>query len=125
MIWGGSVLVGFLMLLLCNLFYSFWVGESVFVPFSVSAATFAFIVFFNLNNCVTYLLNGLNIIYVQICTSVIATAVYLTTIAVYGKGWGIEGIVLSMTFCYAAMSMIHLYQCKLIIRQEAKGIWKK
>ena len=73
----------------------------------------------------TYLLNGLNIIYVQIFTSVIATAVYLTTIAVYGKGWGIEGIVLSMTFCYAAMSIIHLYQCKLIIRQEAKGIWKK
>lgn len=125
LIWGGTVVAGIAMLLICNLFYSFWVGEAVFVPLSVSASTLAFIVFFNLNNCVTYLLNGLNTIRVQIYTSIIATSVYLAVIATYGKEWGIEGIVLSMTLCYAVMSLIHLYQCKLIIRQEATGIWKK
>lgn len=124
LIWGLTVLGGIIMLLICNLFYFFWVGTSVTVPLSVSAAVLAFVTFFNLNNCVTYLLNGLNIIKVQIYTSVIGTIVYLATISIYGRTWGIEGIVHSMAICYAIMSLIHFYQCKLIINQKATGIWK-
>lgn len=124
LIWGFTVLGGIIMLLICNLFYFFWVGTSVTVPLSVSAAVLAFVTFFNLNNCVTYLLNGLNTIKVQIYTSVIGTIVYLATISIYGRTWGIEGIVHSMAICYAIMSLIHFYQCKLIINQKATGIWK-
>lgn len=124
LIWGLTVLGGIIMLLICNLFYFFWVGTSVTVPLSVSAAVLAFVTFFNLNNCVTYLLNGLNTIKVQIYTSVIGTIVYLATISIYGRTWGIEGIVYSMAICYAIMSLIHFYQCKLIINQKATGIWK-
>lgn len=124
LIWGFTVFGGIIMLLICNLFYAIWVGNSVTVPLSVSVAVLAFVTFFNLNNCVTYLLNGLNTIKVQIYTSVIGTIVYLAAISIYGRAWGIEGIVLSMATCYAIMSLIHLYQCKLIISQEATGIWK-
>lgn len=125
LVWGSTVVVGIVMLLVCNFFYSFWVGDVVMIPFSVSASVMAFVIFFNLNNCVTYLLNGLNIILVQIYTSVFATILYLATITIFGKDWGIVGIVLSMAACYMAMSLIHLYQCKLIINQRATGLWKK
>lgn len=123
--WGLTVFAGFIMLSICNIFYLFWIGHSVTIPLSVSAAVLTFITFFNLNNCVTYLLNGLNTIRVQILTSIFCTVAYLIAIVIYGRIWGIEGIVLSMAICYALMSLIHLYQCRLIICQKATGIWKK
>lgn len=124
-IWGASVLAGAVMLIGSNIFYKIWVGEAVTVPLSVSASVLVFVLLFNLNNCVTYLLNGLNTIMVQIYTSIIATAFYIFVIAVYGDELSLESIVLSMAFCYAAMSLTHLYQCRLIILQKATGIWKR
>lgn len=123
--WGITIIGGLIMLSTCNIFYRLWIGDSVTVPLSVSVVTLIFVTFFNLNNCVTYLLNGLNTIRVQILTSVFFTVAYLIAITIYGRSWGIEGIVLSMAISYALMSLIHLYQCKLIIQQKASGIWKK
>ena len=125
MAWCLTLVLGGIMLLNCDLFYNLWVGEKVTVPFSVSVSVFAFVTFLNLNNCMTYMLNGLNTIYVQIWTSIVATAIYLIWIVVYGRQWGIEGIVLSIAACYAVMSLIHLYQCRLIITKKASGIWIK
>jgi O-antigen/teichoic acid export membrane protein len=123
--WALSLLGGTLMLVGSQLFYHLWVGEKVTIPFSVSLCTLVYVCFFNLNNCVTYLINGLNKIRVQIITSLVFTAVYLLTVKSLGKEMGIEGIVYSMAFCYAAMAMIHLYQCRLLIKQKARGIWNK
>jgi len=113
------------MLLCSNFFFHLWVGESVEVPFPVSACTFLYISFFNLNNCVTYLLNGLNKIRVQIIISVIATLLFLVLVYTVGDSFGIEGIVVSMALCYMAMALVHLYQCRLIISGRASGVWNK
>lgn len=125
MAWGATVAGGVLMLLLCNVFYRLWVGDAVSVPFTVSLVTFIYVSMFNLNNCVTYLLNGFNTIRIQIITSVVFTAAYLLAVYCFGKEYGIEGIVASMAVCYAAMSIIHFYQCELLIKQKARGIWNK
>ncbi|WP_443702942.1 lipopolysaccharide biosynthesis protein [Prevotella sp.] len=124
-IWVLSVLGGMLMLAFCNVFYRLWVGDSVSVPLSVSASVLFYISMFNFNNCVTYLLNGLNKIRVQIITSVVVTAAYLIVVYVFGSKFGIVGVVLSMAFSYAIMAIIHIYQCRLLIGQKAKGIWNK
>lgn len=124
-LWGLSVVGGIFMLILSNLFYHLWVGETVFIPFSVSLSVLIYISFFNLNNCVTYLINGLNKIRIQIITSLTITALYIVIVFFSGKRLGIEGVVLSMAASYIAMSFIHLYQCKLLIRQKATGIWNK
>lgn len=125
MFWGGTVIFGLLMLLFCDFFYALWVGKTVIVPLTVSASALAYVSFFNLNNCVTYLLNGLNTIRIQIYTSIATTFIYLYMVMTYGKNWGIEGIILCMASCYAVMSLIHMYQCWLIINQKGKGIWLK
>jgi len=125
MAWGATIIGGVLMLLLCNVFYRLWVGDAVSVPFTVSLVTFIYVSMFNLNNCVTYLLNGFNTIRIQIITSVVFTAAYLLAVHCFGKENGIEGIVTSMAVCYAAMSIIHFYQCELLIKQKARGIWNK
>ena len=123
--WGLSLLAGGLMLICSNMFYYLWVGKSVNVPFTVSLSVFAYISFFNLNNCVTYLINGLNKIRIQIITSIIMTIIYIAAVFSIGKNLGIEGIVGLMAISYAIMSAIHLYQCRLIIKGKAKGIWNK
>lgn len=124
-LWGLSVVGGLVMLAGCQIFYHLWVGEKVIVPFTVSLSTLIYVSFFNLNNCVTYLINGLNKIRVQIITSLVFTTLYIGIVLLLGKELGIEGVVLSMAGSYACMSLIHLYQCRLLIKEKAKKIWNK
>ena len=116
---------GIIMLIVSQYFYLFWVGKVVHVPFMVSLSVFLYISFFNLNNCVTYLLNGLNKIYIQIITSITATFIYLTIMFVWGKNMNIQEIVFYMSAAYGAMTAIHFYQCRKLINQKATGIWNK
>ncbi len=125
MAWVATIAVGGAMLMVCNLFYRYWVGGAISVPLTVSAITLFYVSMFNLNNCVTYLLNGFNTIRIQIITSVVFTAAYLIAVRSIGQTYGIEGVVACMAISYAAMSVIHLYQCQLLIKQKAHGIWKK
>lgn len=124
-LWGVSVCGGIVMLISCQFFYHLWIGNKVIVPFTVSLCTLIYVSFFNLNNCVTYLINGLNKIRIQIITSLVMTTIYVTTVISLGKHLNIESIVLCMAICYAIMSFIHLYQCKLLIKGKATGIWNK
>ena len=123
--WAGTIVAGLLMLVLSPYFFDLWIGQTVSVPMSVSASVLGFICFFNLNNCLTMLINGLNKIYVQIIISIVVTAAYIAVILINGKQLGIEGIVNCMTVSYIFMSIIHLYQCRLLIGQRATGIWNK
>lgn len=124
-LWELSVIGGVLLLVICNTFYKIWVGSSVTVPIQISAAVLLYISAFNFNNCVTYLLNGLNKITVQIITSITGTILYLLFIILFGREIGMTGIILSMAICYILMGTVHLYQCKLLIGEKARGIWNK
>lgn len=124
-IWLLTEIAGIIMLIISQYFYLFWVGNTVHVPFMVSLSVFLYISFFNLNNCVTYLLNGLNKIYIQIITSITATFIYLTIMFVWGKNMNIQEIVFYMSAAYGAMTAIHFYQCRKLIKQKATGIWNK
>lgn len=123
--WGLSIMIGLLMLTVSNIFYHLWVGNAVMIPMSVSICVFAYISFFNFNNCVTYLLNGLNKIRIQIYTSVITTIIYLIVLLLWGNKFNIEGVIICMTISYLIMGLIHFYQCKLLIKRKATGIWDK
>ena len=123
--WVLSICGGLGMLLICNLFYKLWIGNMVNVPLSVSASTLIYVCFFNLNNCATYLINGLNKIFVQIIISLAVTTLYIITVLAFGRKLGVEGIVLSMAASYAVMSVVQLYQCRKLINGKADGIWNK
>lgn len=124
-IWLITVLGGVVMLVVSGLFYKLWIGSVVYVPFSVSVSVLLFICAFNLNNCVTYLLNGLNKICVQICTSVVFTVLFISAMFVGGHRLSIEAVAVCMAISYFGMSLIHFYQCRLLISNKAKGVWNK
>lgn len=123
--WTLTFFAGIVMIVISKLFYRLWVGESIEVPYYLSACVMLYISFFNLNNCATYLVNGLNKIQVQIITSIVVTTLYLTTILFMGNTLKVFGVVICMAVSYAIMSVIHLYQCHLIINRKASGIWDK
>ncbi len=125
-LWMGSVAIGFVMLAVSNWFFEKWVGDNVHIPFGVSVTVFAYVCMFNFNNCVTYLINGLNKIKVQIITSVAGTVIYLAAVCFFIKGdYGIYGISVSMCVIYLLMSLVHLYQCLLLANKKAYGIWNE
>ncbi len=122
---GLLVIGGAIMLAVSQVVYHLWIGDSVHIPFSISFAVILYVLAFNFNNCVTYLLNGLNTIYIQIITSIIFTVIYIGVVLVKGDTLAVEGIVSCMAICYCAMALIHLYQCRLLISGKATGVWKK
>lgn len=124
-LWLLSVAGGGCMLAVSGLFYCMWVGDKVEVPFSISLCTFIYVCAFNLNNCATYLINGLNKIRVQIVTSLVFTLLYVVMVKFTCMGFGVERIVTSMALCYLAMALIHIYQCRLLIGRKASGIWDR
>ena len=123
--WLLSVGGGAAMLVFSGWFYRLWVGNEVTVPLATSVCTLLFLSFYNLNNCATYLLNGLNKIRMQIITSVAGTLLYIAMVLGFAGNHGTQGIVLSMALVYAAMAGVHFYQCRLIVGCKAKGIWDK
>ena len=125
LLWVIVTAAGILLLIISPYFFTKWVGESVKIPFGVSLCVFAYVSLFNLNNCATFLINGLNKIKVQILTSIVCSAVFLISVWLIKGHYGIYGISLSMCSAYMAMSIIHIYQCRLLILQKAEGIWNK
>lgn len=124
-IWFLISLLGLVMLFVSPLFFDLWVGNDVIIPFEVSVCIYIYVCLFNLNNCVTYLLNGLNKIKVQIITSVVGSIVFLLLVWYIKGDYGIYGISISMSIVYLFMSLIHFCQCKMLISNKAYGIWNK
>lgn len=130
-VWMCSFIAGIILLFVSPYFFDWWVGQGrgtdaqtiVNVPIEVSACVLMYISAFNLNNCVTYLLNGLNKIRVQIITSVVGTLLYLAIIFAMQGTQGVVGISITMAGVYLAMALVHLYQCRLLIKRKAEGIW--
>ena len=124
-VWGLFVVAGLVMLACSDLFFQLWLHDRVQIPLSVSVCTLLYVVLFNLNNCATYLINGLNVIRVQIISSIVTTILYVAVVFVFGYRFTLEGMILCLAGSYALMSAVHLYQCYLIIRRRATGIWNK
>lgn len=125
-LWAASLLLGLLMLLISGWFFKKWVGNSIDIPLGVSISILIYVCMFNFNNCVTYLINGLNKIKIQIITSILGTIIYLIAVCFFIKGtYGIYGISICMCVVYTLMSLVHLYQCNLLAKNKAHGIWNE
>jgi len=121
--WFLSLLAAVLMLLLSSWVYYIWIRNAVDVSFAVSASVCLYLCLFNFNNSVTYLLNGLNTIRVQLITSLGVTLLYLVLVQYMAPQLGIVGVSLAMSICYLIQGTIHMYQSWLIINNKAQGIW--
>jgi O-antigen/teichoic acid export membrane protein len=124
-VWIATTLIGVIMLLLSPWFYNIWIGDALTIPFGVSFSVFAYFCFLNLNSCASYLLNGLNIIYIQLISSIFVTILYLLIVFPMGKYFYIEGVSWSMCLCFVILSFVRLLQVKKVLNGSASGYWLK
>ncbi len=124
-VWGLSILAGIVLLFLAEPFFEIWLAKRVEIPFRISFLVLLYVSFFNLNNCATYLINGLNVIRIQIISSIVVTFLYIISVILLGTNLSLEGLILCLVFSYVIMSAVHLYQCHLILTKKATGIWLK
>lgn len=123
--WGFMSLLGGILIIIAPIFYKLWVGTKVNIEWTLSVSTLFYVCMYNLNNCVTFLINGVNKIYIQIISSIVCTLIYVIAVELLKGKFGPEGIVMCMGITYLIMACIHFFQCKLIINRKATGIWNK
>jgi O-antigen/teichoic acid export membrane protein len=121
----GSLVLLILMLLFSNIFYKFWVGDSVKVPFSLSVVVALYVALFNWSNTFIYFVNGIGKIRLQLYATVVVAVFYVPFAVYLGKTMGINGVVLASAISLIPTSILMPIQCVKLYKEKATGIWNK
>lgn len=113
------------MLLFSNIFYKFWVGDSIQIPFSLSIVVALYVALFNWSNTFIYFVNGIGKIRLQLYTTVIVAVFYIPFAVYLGKTMGINGVVLASAISLIPTSILMPIQCVKLYKDKATGIWNK
>lgn len=76
------------MVLASDLVYSIWIGDEVTIPFELSVTTALYIFILCLSQRYSYILNGLNVLRIQLIFIIIATVVFLPLAWMVCKSYG-------------------------------------
>lgn len=122
-LWIG-LSIGSVLLLVCSpFFYRLWLGESVVVPFTLSAAMCLYIIALIWQAIYVQFLNGISKIKLQLYLSIISTAINIPLSIVFGRYWGIAGVITANTIIFIIMGVAFSVQTKKIISGTAYGIF--
>lgn len=121
----GTVLVITIMVLYSDLFYEFWVGNSVKIPKSLSIVVALYCVLFNWSNTFIYFINGIGKIRLQLIVTLIVAVLYIPLAIYLGKVLGVNGVILASCISIIPTSILMPIQCVKLYSNKAKGIWKK
>lgn len=84
-----AIIILLLLMVLCsNFIYRIWVGSEVHIPYSLSVGTAIYIFILCLSQRYSYILNGLNVLRIQLVFIVIATIVFLPLAWYVCKAYG-------------------------------------
>jgi O-antigen/teichoic acid export membrane protein len=126
-IWMLIPLVLTAMVFLADWFYGLWLGERVFVPFSLTISMALFALLITFNQVYVSFINGIGKIRLQLYLSVFTMILNIPLSIFFAKGldWGPTGIILGTNFCLLYSAVLWPIQYKKIIHNTAKGIWGK
>jgi O-antigen/teichoic acid export membrane protein len=123
--WLGLVVGAIILLLSSSLVYHLWIGNKVTVPFNVSAVMFVYVVFFNWSAIFSQIIAGLGKIKLSLFIAIIGSIINIPISVYLGQKWGIIGVVLASTIVCSMGGILGSIQLKLLLRQNARGIWNK
>jgi O-antigen/teichoic acid export membrane protein len=124
-IWFLAVLVSVCILIASPFLYDIWVGDSVKVPFALSAAMCLYVVVAIWQTMHVFFLNGIGKIKLQLYL-VTSTALLNIPLAILlGKWFGLVGITLASILIFGVMGIIFSIQTHKILNNTAKNIWNK
>lgn len=113
------------MTILSKWVYYIWVGDSVEIPYLLSALTAVYIFILIWSLSYSSFLNGLGKLRLQSINTVAAAVVFIPLGYLLGLRFGINGIVLSMCLINLSGAVLNRIQFFKVISGTARGIWNK
>lgn len=115
------------MLFFAKMFYLFWVGESVVVPWNLSAAMALSVALMTYQSMYVQFLNGIGKIRVQLYVNIFSLILNIPLSIYFAKTLelGLAGVILAT--CVSLLLSVVLYpvQYKKLINGTATGVWNK
>lgn len=124
---GGLFVIGeFMMLIISPWAYRVWIGDSIEIPFMLSAVTSIMFVFYLIGAPFSHFLNGTGKLELSTRIGIIQVLLFLPIAILLTKVLGAFGLVLSMIIVNSIPQIVlGPLQYKMLIQKKAKGIWNK
>lgn len=114
-----------LMVLCSEFLYKWWVGDLVFVPFSLSVTMAIYILFQTGGYVYMYLINGTSKVRLQLLVYVFFALISLPLMSYCCKQYGVNGVLIIYIVFFSLQACIGRIQILKMIKGTAKGIWLK
>jgi O-antigen/teichoic acid export membrane protein len=126
-IWFGFIFITILLFLFSNIFFQFWVGNTVKVPHILSFVLMLYFIVIMWNGIYSNFLNGVGKIRMQMNISLIGTIINIPLAIIFVKvfHFGVEGVLMSSLILNLISAIVAPIQYNLIINKRATGIWNK
>lgn len=124
-VWGFLSLSAVVMLAAADSVYRIWIGDAVYVPFSVSLAMTLFVILSNWNSIFAAFLNGTGKIRLQLYSAAFVSVINIPLSIVLTQRFGLSGVIIGTVCCVAVGSVWAPIQYYKLINNTADGIWAK
>jgi O-antigen/teichoic acid export membrane protein len=126
-IWVVFLICGIFMLAVSKWFFVLWVGNSVKIPFVLSALMLVSFMVFNYGGIFSQFANGIGKINLQVYSSLIATLIYIPIAFFLVKvlHMGVESLVITTILTNWYGPLLGPVQFRKIMNNTATGVWNK
>ena len=124
-LWFLTVPALICMCFIADIFYDFWIGDSVNVPMSMNISVAVYILFMIFGCIHMYMINGIGKIRIQMIIYLSFAIIAYPTMTFMCEHWGVSGLLTIPTIVYALQGLLCRIQLKKIIGNTAAGIWNK
>jgi O-antigen/teichoic acid export membrane protein len=114
-----------IMILVSPYVYKLWLGNNVYIPFSLSVAMGVYIAILITSLSYSSFLNGLGKLYLQTINTGCVALLFYPLSTFLGAKLGIVGIVIGMSLLNLSGLIINKIQFDKVLAGKASGIWNK
>lgn len=124
-LWLLCIPVLVLMVICSNIFFKFWIGNSVHIPFSLSICMSLYVLFQTAGNVYMYMINGTSKVRLQMIVYICFALVSIPLISLSCKKYGLEGVLMVPSIIFFIQALIGKIQIRKLINGTASGIFDK
>ncbi|MEG1861829.1 MAG: oligosaccharide flippase family protein [Bacteroidaceae bacterium] len=120
-----SLLGLFVLVLLANVVYKFWIGNAVTIPLEVTIAMAFYMASQTFGQIYMYMINGIGKVYLQTVIYFVFAVLSWPVLSFASARWGLVGVLLAPTGVYFCQALFGRIQLTKILKEKDKGIWSK
>ena len=121
--WLVFCLLGIIMLLASPLLYRLWIGDSVSIPFLLSAEVLLYMLFQSIGAIYMNLINGIGYVRIQLIIYVLTALISYPALLISCRFFGVSGALLLPTTVFFLQALFGRIQLRKILNNTAKGLW--